>query len=74
MRTLKKSMLTAALTVSLAAFAGLSQAAPAPADPFTDGARTDARNPYSDGARADARDTFTDGARADARDARTDGA
>lgn len=46
--------------VALGSF-GVAYAQKTP-DPYTDGARTDARDPYTDGARAGKFDPYTDGA------------
>lgn len=71
--SLKQTLLAASVFATFVAAAGV-QAAPRSVDPYSDGARTEARDPYTEGHRADVRDPYTDGARTDARDARTDGA
>lgn len=76
MPSIRNVLLSTALTATLAGAAGLANAAPRAADPFTDGARVGARDVYTDGARVGARDPFTDGSRAvhDARNPFSDGA
>ena len=88
MRTIKQALLYTALTATLAGVAGLANAVPRSADPFTDGARvtnrdglverTGTRDPYTDGGRAihDPRSPYTDGgfSATGKRDVFTDGA
>lgn len=78
MRTFKQALLGTVLATSLAAAAGLANAAPRAADPYTDGAAASshaytgearrvqgARDPYSDGGNHQVnaqRDAFSDGA------------
>lgn len=75
MHKIKQALLFTALTATIAGTAGLANAAPRSADPFTDGARITNRDGFTDGARTSTRDPFTDGARSiqDARSPFTDG-
>lgn len=80
MRTIKQALLYTALTATLASAAGLANAAPRSADPYTDGGRSihEPRSPYTDGgfSATGKRDVYTDGAfsATGKRDVFTDGA
>lgn len=68
----KKALLYSALAATLAGTAGLANAAPRSADPFTDGARATSRDGYVDRTR----DVYSEGAHdvRSKRDPYTDGA
>jgi len=73
MRNIKQALLYTALSATLASAAGLANAAPRSADPYTEGAlathrdgyvnRLGTRDPYTDGGRSiqDPRSPYTDG-------------
>ncbi len=73
MRSIKQALLYTALTATLAGAAGLANAAPRAADPYTDGARVTNRDGYVD--RVGTRDPYTDGGHSiqQPRDPYTDG-